>query len=376
MPGVFHLRCPNASLRTVRKVGVLLASFGLLLWLLLPAVGIWLLWERATALQLADTSYVSAPIEATQGSLSSQIGIAVDWAKAPSLVAPEWSGLVQSVSVQPGSEIVHGTEIAMVGGIRRIAWQTAVPFSQPLGLDARGADVRQLNDALRSHGLDAPDSDRFDWRTLRAAREFAAQIGVSDPRDLTTFDPAWVVYLPAPTTAGEVDLVVGAPAPSGGTEIVVGADVVTAGYFVDTAVVDSLLSQEGEGPTSAVLSESSLHSIASGSAVKLGDREITVDATTPNQVAAASLAAVQTQLQAGARASIATLEISAPADAWTVPTASISVDEQGRTCVLVDGDDLGTGVEVVVSTESRVVVLADLTAEDRLVLYPTGVACS
>jgi hypothetical protein len=97
------------------------------------------------------------------------------------MYAPEWTGLVESVSVVPGQTLTSGGTVGIVGGVRRIAVHTERPFARRLVTDDQGEDVAALNSFLASRGLQHGDGDRFTWATRAGVSALAKSINVPHP---------------------------------------------------------------------------------------------------------------------------------------------------------------------------------------------------
>ena len=168
-----------------------------------------------------DTSPVLATGTAREVLDAKPVSVALTWQKGAELAAPSWSGMVTGVSAKPGRPLKSGDTIATVDGIERVAFASDTPFYRPISSGMRGSDVATLHQMLHALGLldSVPSNpDVANFTTTQAIRAFETQIGIDEPSG--TFDPGWVVWLPAnPFPLGSLGLAVGHPAPPAGTSI-------------------------------------------------------------------------------------------------------------------------------------------------------------
>jgi hypothetical protein len=149
------------------------------------------------------------------------VRITPTWEKGPVLSAPAWSGLVLSVQAQPNTALKSGDRIALIAGIQRLAFASDQPFYRPIASGESGPDVAALHRLLQLTGsmTSVPSNpEQADFATTVAIRQLASTLGL--PGTVSTFDPAWVVWLPAdPFPLGTLDLHAGGMAPPAGAAL-------------------------------------------------------------------------------------------------------------------------------------------------------------
>lgn len=318
-----------------------------------------------------------------EGTQNRAVGLQLQWADAEEVVAPAWTGVVQSVYVQAGQTVKSGQKLAMIDGLDRIIVASAIPFARTLQVDDEGPDVRALNLSLSSLGYNsAGDSDRFTWRTLSGTRSLAETAQVPASKDVTAFDPSWVVFLPhEEVRLASVDLQVGAPAPAAGTAIRK-----TPRYLTEAALVPEA-DLPADQPSSTGGTESGQQqariepvAAAAGESLTLGTTPVQLDETL-SKVASESLVAIEPLLAVGAPFTRGTLSRSIPADEYRVPPSAIITEPNGQMCVLRarefgdDGQVVRTepvAVQFVSAQGASAWVTGDLTVNDKLNAEPTG----
>lgn len=183
---------------------------------------------------LAGVTFDAAPVLAAPSARDitdeKPVRITPTWEKGPTLSAPAWSGLVLAVQAKPGATLKSGDPVALIAGIQRLAFASDQPFYRPIASGDTGADVAALHRLLQLTGfLKTPPSDpqTANFATTTAIRALAASLGL--PGTVSTFDPAWVVWLPVdPFPLGTLDLHVGGMAPSPGSVFGAAQPVLTA----------------------------------------------------------------------------------------------------------------------------------------------------
>ena len=189
-----------------------------------PAVALY--WVRETLSDRLDpiTSAPEAvliapqPVELQDMRTATLIG---EWGDATVVRSPGGQGVVTSISVQAGSEVVTGSYLYTSNDVATVAAATATPFYRSLKGGDRGADVAQLQGFLRDSGYYEGDVDGvFGSGTGAAVAALAEDLGV---RPTTRqFDPSWVAWLPSePYVVGESSLATGGGVPSIGEIILV-----------------------------------------------------------------------------------------------------------------------------------------------------------
>lgn len=157
--------------------------------------------------------------EAAELSGEQEVLVSLTWGSGDFLVSPSWTGLVTAVPAKAGGTIAAYDKVAVIDGIARLAWPSAVPFHRPLQGGDRGPDVTRLQRALRDLGVfKNKPTGRVDWATMRAVGAYSRTIGFATEQRV--FDPDWVVFLPSDSFDVEsIDLDVGSPAPEAGAQI-------------------------------------------------------------------------------------------------------------------------------------------------------------
>ncbi|MGE0598903.1 MAG: hypothetical protein AB7J35_03645 [Dehalococcoidia bacterium] len=173
-------------------------------------------------------SFLTAPTPRTVTD-ERQLRIVATAIPGPDVNAGAAHGTVTSVTVEPGDRLVDGVVLFQIDGIDRIGFASSVPFYRALSSGAEGEDVAELHRLLVSlELLDSPPSEPevATFATGQAVADLADQLGA--PRT-TTFDPGWVIFLPAEgLVADSVNLKVGQPAPGQGQVIITTPGTVTS----------------------------------------------------------------------------------------------------------------------------------------------------
>ncbi len=353
--------------RSPRLRTILLAS-GLVLWVLAPTLAIAWLTLAQSSQTFSQRELVLVHPRGPDGPIETSASLMLDWSPPISVVAPNWTGVLQRVNFSGGSTISSGDSVARVSGVDRVAFHSEEPFYRPLTLGDTGSDVAALNSFLRSRGLSAPDVDRFTTQTRTALIEFGRSIGVPTAvgRD---FDPGWLVYLPREVViVDSSDLTVGAQAPSPGTELFNARPVLEAAVLVQFQEPVTEDEQSASEPVSSL-------PITAGPDEQLfvGDSEYPFSEAM-DAVAADVLADLGERLDPAAR--VITVTLRSPSDpmSWLLPSASLVQDADGLTCVVVDvrGISIPVGVEIVAERDGIVTVRGELDESMKvLVAAPT-----
>ncbi|MGE3074197.1 MAG: hypothetical protein AB7N24_13165 [Dehalococcoidia bacterium] len=151
----------------------------------------------------------------------------------PEVAAGVTRGTITSVSATPGEALADGAVLFQVDGIDRIGFASSVPFYRTISVGTEGEDVAELHRLLVSlELLDSPPSEPevATFATGQAVADLAGLLGA--PRT-TTFDPGWVIFLPAEDlVADSVNLKVGQQAPPQGQVIITTPGTVTSARLV------------------------------------------------------------------------------------------------------------------------------------------------
>jgi hypothetical protein len=130
-------------------------------------------------------------------------------------------GTVTAVIAEPDARMADGELLFQVDGIDCVGFASSLPLYRSIAPGTEGEDVAELHRLLVLLGvLDAPPGNPrlATLATGQAIGDFAESIGAARS---TTFDPAWVVWLPEKDLVVEsVKLKVGQQAPVQGTGII------------------------------------------------------------------------------------------------------------------------------------------------------------
>lgn len=147
----------------------------------------------------------------------------------PEVAAGPARGTITAVGVAPGDTLTDGAVLFQVDGIDRIGFASSIPFYRPISPGTEGPDVVELHRLLVLEGIIDEQPDRPGTATFasgQAIADFAENLGAGRT---TTFDPGWVVFLPAADLVAEsVNLKVGQQSPSQGAVIITTPGTVTA----------------------------------------------------------------------------------------------------------------------------------------------------
>lgn len=346
--------------RTWRTVFVVVAA---VIWLVVPLGAAGYLLVKSSQVELPTAHQVWESVQAAPSSLEEQIGVSLSWAEPADIIAPAWSGVVQTIGFKPGQQLVSGATVAKIGGIERIAFTSPEPFIRALSVDDKGADVVQLNQLLASRGFDHGPDDYFNWETRIGVMQLAKSLGAG--KNITAFDPAWVVYLASPVSIEKIDLVVGAPAPSEGTAIATGFPTLSSANLTTFAAAKSLLADDKSTAVPPSLD------VSADSKVLLGDQELVLTEDR-SAIAADSLPAVEAMVGRGSRATVVKT-VSPGIEGWSVPSVSVYIDSKGASCVLVKTKGIIRARQVaLVSTQDQTaIVTGQLAAGDEIGMDPS-----
>lgn len=358
-----------------KRVRTWLTVGGLLVWTALPMGIVAVLTVQSATATVYPRSNVLVSPEPGTGEIRRPVGIELRWTPGTDLIAPAWNGVVVKVLAGVGTEVTNGTPLLVVDGVTRVAAATTEPFYRMLELGAVGTDVQDLNAFLRSRSFAAPESNLFTRQTLSAVRSFAAAIGVPSASRVSSFDPAWVIFLPTAGTIAESHALLGAPAIGPG-EPVFGL----APSLVEAALVTPVASSGGTenpdqkdenkalDPTATALPDESL---------SVGD--VALKLTKARQyLADESLPVLAKQVPANTRTVSAVLTLSLKADQWLVPAPAVILDANGVACVHVaEGDSYRSIVVSPMTTfDGRTAVEGSINQSTKVIVYAPDVAVS
>ena len=162
-----------------------------------------------------------------------QLRIVAQAIPGPEVAAGAARGTVTSVTAKAGDALADGGVLFQVDGVDRVGFASAIPFYRPIVPGDEGADVAELHRLLVIRGvLEEPPGEPSvaSFATGQVVADFSESIGAERT---TTFDPAWVVFLPeADLVVESITLKVGQQAPAQGTVIITTPGRVTSARLV------------------------------------------------------------------------------------------------------------------------------------------------
>jgi len=352
-------------------VTAVLAVVGAAIWIAAP-VGVFVALSIASgAAQVAPPVVVWAPVEANQGAVKSDVRIGLNWGTSAPVVAPAWSGIVQRALVKSGDTIGDGTPIVVIDGVTRNAWATGVPFTRFLSQGDSGPDVEQLNAFLSARTGVSLSGPSFTSATRRATEAFALSIGVPKS-SASSFDPGWVLFLPAQgIRAEEVTLTVGAPAPSPGAVVVKATSSLASAVLLSSTDSSTREAQDNNELQSA----SPTVTAGENEELYLGSTKLALNGSRDG-VDPSSLPALEQLVEVGAPDVPAFLRSEAAKGEFVIPSTAVFSTESAPSCVIARNGNKVRGVPVNVVGDSLgvLVVTGALSAEDEVALAPDGSA--
>lgn len=333
------------SRRIRSAVTAVIVSVGLLSWIAAPIVGLWMLGSKSQAVSLTSPVSTWVPVEQAQGELRRTARVDLTWGDEVAIYAPSWSGTVQTVHVRKGMAVKSGDPIVTVDGVVRQAWSLSVPLYRSVSRDDAGPDVAAVNQLLSAQGLPATTGDKVGRDSIAGFREFAARIGVPNAKEVTSFDPGWVIYLPAENAViSVVEVAPSVPAPTPG-EKVLGLGVGLERAALRTAAA------EGE------------ELYVAGQPLAIADDRTSIDA--------ASLLLLKTLVEPEAEDVNGSLRVAIDGE-WSVPTGSLLPARDGGFCIVVQGreDDGPVPVEFGGGESGSAIVRAAIDEDDFVLVGP------
>lgn len=249
---------------------------------------------------------------------SEDVELTLTWADGPQLLSPGWAGIITQVAITPGQVLTSGENVVQVDGVWRIAAHTDRPFYAPVSPDSHPGEIQRLNAMLASLSLSAGSGQEWTRDTSRGVHQLGERIGFPLEGTVSLFDPAWVVWLPAPSvTLSLVDIRAGMAAPSQGEGIAETTPVLAS---ITPAVKDGVVLPDPGDGTDWVY--------------RLGDAEIPY--TGGAQTDAQQIAPMAATLAASKPETAQTVLLRrTPFVGWEVPTAAVYVDAHETTCVFI-----------------------------------------
>jgi hypothetical protein len=286
-----------------------------------------------------------------------QLRIVTTVIPGPEIAAGAARGTVTSVRAKAGDTVADGAGLYQVDGVERVGFASSLPFYRPIASGAEGEDVAELQRLLVLKGaLDAlPANPRVaTFATGQAIADFAESLGAART---TTFDPAWVVFLPARDLVIEsIDLRVGQQAPAQGTVIIKTPGKVTSGKLASTNQ-EPLTFAPGVAYVAVV-----------------DEQELGVD-TAAQSIAATDLARLRAPKETERDGIPVTTRRKTPLQALAVPSSAVMTNEKGALCLwLPDGKSYRAVTVTVAGARAGVTNIASgLGAEEKVLSNPAQV---
>lgn len=308
--------------------------------------------QRGVDTDATEASVVS--VTSREIDLASAATVVVEWSGDRLVRLPAVSGLVSSVSVGPGVEVVCAQEVLRVAGRVLMAYCGPSPLFRDVSSRSRGADAAEFVDFLQQVGLLA-DGEVTSSQVDRVIRDVQAFVGWRVNGVVT---PADFVWIGAPFVPSDV-LVEAGMTVSDGTDVMQ----VAPGLVSATVTV-------GSGPRPADGSESALVFALDSSATTY---PLGADGTV------ADLGALEGELRSRPTdgelpvSAVGSVRLAEPILASTVPATALVSGAAGE-CVRVRDTDGERVVPVTVLGSSIGVVYVDgaIADGDQVVVAPDG----
>ncbi|GAB4082749.1 hypothetical protein GCM10028783_36990 [Modestobacter muralis] len=381
---------PRNGLTRLARAGRLpLLLFGLVLWVAVPAVAVWLLQHRADSVTLADPQTVYVEVQANTAAVVQEVNISLRLEGGATVLAPALTGIVEQLLVQPGQTLTSGQPLAVIGGMTRLAVNSERPFARPLAVGDKGPDVAMLHATLTSLGYSSGAGSTYSQATARGVAQLQKAVSQVPGGDTSgaSFDPNWFFYLPA----GEVvvatnELVLGAPAPAAGEPVLTARRSVTEATLTleqdagdqAPAGVEQPTGPDTSAPSPAEVTPPEADAQPVQSFTAPADAQLAVNGTPLElvedraHVAPASFPALLELLEPGSRTVGAQLTTAPGPGEFSVPAAAIFTSQTGNSCVLARRGTATAAERVVVvgNTFDRAVVTGDLTDDVTVAVSP------
>lgn len=319
-----------------------------------------------------DAAPVLAKATARQVTGSQPVTLTPTWEQGKDMYAPPWTGMVTAVYASAGKPLSSGDKVVAIDAADRIAYATKTPFYRTIASGASGPDVQALNEMLVALGyMDALPSDPTvaTYATSLGIRNMAKALGV--PTAATTFDPAWVVWLPSsPFPVATLSLVPGQQAPPPGTTIAAGQSTLTS----------ATLSAANQG-TLAIDPSAKWVVVVNGKSFPVDAAKLSVETS-----ALAGLAAILPQPSAsgssggaapnsfggGANTTSGTVQRAEPLNAAAIPSTAVMTGAKGQLCAWIPDGKQYRAVDVTVADARAGItdVTSGLTAGEQLLANP------
>lgn len=348
------------------------SSFGRIIvfttWALFPLLAIvGMTLVAQSQLITASPGRITVPVTGITDEISRSATLALVYQRAPALRSSFTQGLVLQVYAEPGL-LNPGDLVANIDGIDRIAVHTELPFYRALALRDSGADASSLNDVLASLGFSHTPGEVVTAATVQGIGQLSISLGFK--KAVSSFDPSWIVWLPAPTYHLEsINLEVGVPAPQSGDVLATAAPELVRAVLARAASIEESTDEQlpGAGRFEAVNADPEEALLLNGQVLRLD--------TQLSEVIADDLAVVSDLVRSGN--SQVRVSLSRPATDGTalLPAAAISTSSSGEYCVFTssgsDSPVVPVPVTVIANVELEVVV--DGLQGFREVILPSSV---
>lgn len=260
-----------------------------------------------------------------------QVRIMATALPGPEVTAGPARGTITAVRVAPGSTLVDGAVLFQVDGVDRIGFASSLPFYRPISPGTEGPDVAELHRLLLLKGIidDMPDNPATaTFATGQAIADFAESLGAGRT---TTFDPGWLVFLPAPDlVAASVGLKVGQQAPAQGAVIITTPGRVTAARLVSG-------------------NQEPLNFAPGAEYVAIVDGEAFAIDTSTQAIAEADLPRLRSPKETERDGIPAVARRKAPLQALAVPSSAVMTNDRGTLCLWLPEDKGYRAVTVTVA---------------------------
>jgi len=215
--------------------------------------------------------------------------------------------------------VKSGDTFLSVNGQPLLALATDQPLWRELSIDSSGSDVSTLTAALRNLGMDVK-GDRVTREILDAFMSLMKAIGAS-PESKWSIDPAYLIWLPS------TEVTVVTCECQAGVELSTNTLVATLPPLIVSAGIDGLD-----------------RSLSTGDRVLEVDGfpiEIDEDGRVSSPTSLSQIASTPSFVRASLDGSDFTLtgkwSLIEPVEVWVIPPSAITVNDQGKACVIADG---------------------------------------